>query len=157
MQELLFKKVKTIVFTSATLSTNGNFDYVRSRLGIPENALEGISPSHFAFDRQTLMYIPKDMPNPNSPDFALKAAERVFDILNISSGRALILFTSYNNLNLVHQLLDGKIPYTLYRQGDAPKSLLLEKFRRDTHSVLLARLFLAGSGCPWRGPQLSHH
>jgi len=145
MQELLYKNVKTLVFTSATLSTNGNFDYIRSRLGLTHDTLEGIYPSHFEFKEQTLMYIPKDMPIPNDPSFAPKVAERVMEILKISSGRALILFTSYNNLNLVHGEIEGRIPYTVLKQGDAPRSVLLEEFRQDTSSVLLA------TGSFWQG------
>jgi ATP-dependent DNA helicase DinG len=91
------------------------------------------------------MYIPKDIPTPNDPSFAPKVAERVVEILKISSGRALILFTSYNNLNLVHNELEGKIPYTILKQGDAPRSVLLEEFRQDTSSVLLA------TGSFWQG------
>ena len=56
-----------------------------------------------------------------------------------------MLFTSYRNLNLVHQILEGSTPYTIHRQGDAPRSVLLEEFRRDTHSVLLA------TGSFWQG------
>ena len=145
MQELLYKNVKTLVFTSATLSTNGNFDYIRSRLGLSHDTLEGICPSHFDFKEQTLMYIPKDMPNPNDPSFAPKVAERVMEMLKISSGRALILFTSYNNLNLVHSEIEGRIPYTVLKQGDAPRSVLLEEFSQDTSSVLLA------TGSFWQG------
>ena len=145
MQEFLYENVKTLIFTSATLSTNGNFDYIRSRLGLSSNLLEGIHPSHFNFKEQTLMYIPKDMPEPNEPEFAVKVAQRIIDILKITSGRALILFTSYHNLNLVHQIMNRKIPYPVYRQGDAPRSLLLEEFRQNKHSVLLA------TGSFWQG------
>jgi len=145
MREFLYERVRSLIFTSATLSTNGSFDYIKSRLGIPEDALEGIFPSHFDFERQALMYIPRDMPAPKASDFGIKAAERVMEILKISSGRALVLFTSYYNLNIVHQQLDGKIPFTVYRQGDAPRTVLLEKFRQDTHSVLLA------TGSFWQG------
>lgn len=138
MKELLYQKVKTIVFTSATLSTNANFEYIRSRLGLSEPVLEGIYPSHFDFAKQSLLYIPEDLPVPGDTDFGKKVAERILDILKITSGRALVLFTSYHNLNLVYQFIDGKIPYTIYRQGAAPRSILLEEFRRDTHSILLA-------------------
>ncbi|MFC1867098.1 ATP-dependent DNA helicase [Thermodesulfobacteriota bacterium] len=145
MQEHLYAKPKTIVFTSATLSTNGSFDYIGSRLGIPENGLEGIYPSHFDFQEQAMIYIPKDLPSPNARDFGIKIAMRVVEILKITSGRALLLFTSYFNLNIVHQQINGKIPYTVYKQGDAPRSILLERFKQDTHSVLLA------TGSFWQG------
>ena len=145
MRELLYTKVKTIIFTSATLSTNGKFDYIRSRLGISEDALEAIYPSHFDFKRQALMYIPRDMPLPNSGDFGHMVAKRVIEILRITEGRALLLFTSYLNMNIVHSKINGKIAYRIYKQGDAPRSILLEKFRKDTHSVLLA------TGSFWQG------
>ena len=145
MTELLYEKTRTVVFTSATLSTNGTFDYIRSRLGLRENALEGIYPSHFDFKGQSLMYIPRDLPGPGSPDFAPEAANRILDILKRTKGRALVLFTSYYNLNLVFRQLQGNLPYTILRQGDAPRSLLLEEFRLDTHSILLA------TGSFWQG------
>ena len=111
---------------------------VRGRLGLPAYSIEGDYPSHFDFENQTMMYIPKDLPKPNSPEFAPKVAERTADILKRTGGRALVLFTSYHNLNLVFKILEGRIPYTLYRQGDAPRSVLLEEFKRDINSVLLA-------------------
>ncbi len=146
MRELLYDNVKTIIFTSATLSTNGNFDYIRACLGIPENAFEGIYPSHFDFKTQTIMYVPTDLPPPNYKGFAVEATKRIIEILEITSGRALILFTSYSNLNIVYDLLiSGNLPYTIFRQGDAPRSILLQRFRQDTHSVLLA------TGSFWQG------
>jgi ATP-dependent DNA helicase DinG len=138
MNETLYQKLQTVVFTSATLSTNKNFNYIRSRLGLPDATLEGIYPSHFDFENQTLMYLPRDLPNPNASDFASKVAIRITEILKKTDGRALVLFTSHHNLNLVFQILEGNIPYTMFRQGDAPRSILLDEFRRDIHSVLLA-------------------
>lgn len=145
MEEMLYENVKRLVFTSATLSTNGNFAYFRSRLGLSDPVIEGIFPSHFDFEKQTVMYVPKDLALPNDPRFGKQIAERIAEILKITSGRALVLFTSYHNLNLVHGLLAGKIPYKIYKQGDAPKSVILESFRQDTHSVLLA------TGSFWQG------
>lgn len=145
MREFLYEKVKSLVFTSATLSTGGNFDYFRSRLGIGEDALEGIYPSHFRFKEQALLYVPRDLPLPQDPLFGQRLAQRIEEILRISSGRALVLFTSYHNLNTVYSFLEGRIPYTLFKQGEAPRSVLLEAFKRDTHSVLLA------TGSFWQG------
>jgi len=145
MREDLYGGINTIIFTSATLSTNGTFDYIRSRLGIPEDALEGIYPSHFDFTEQSLFYIPLDLPGPNAADFAAMASARIREMLEISSGRALVLFTGYSNMNTVYNRIKGALPYSVLRQGDAPKSALLEEFRRDTHSVLLA------TGSFWQG------
>jgi ATP-dependent DNA helicase DinG len=145
LKEYLYLERRSTIFTSATLSTSGDFSYYRSRIGLSEDVLEKVFASHFFFQEQTLMYIPKDLPPPGHPDFGFRAAERILDILKITSGRALVLFTSYHNLNLVHQLLENEIPYTIFKQGAAPRSLLLEEFKRDTHSVLLA------TGSFWQG------
>jgi len=145
MRESLYDKVKTLVFTSATLSTGGHFDYFRSRLGLGEDVLEGIYPSHFRFKEQALLYVPRDLPLPQDPLFGQRLAQRIEEILRISSGRALVLFTSYHNLNAVHSFLEGRMPYTLFKQGEAPRSVLLEAFKKDTHSVLLA------TGSFWQG------
>jgi len=138
LNELLYKKVQAVIFTSATISTNGNFDYIRSRLGLHDKALESIYPSHFDFGQQTLMYIPGDLPIPSDPNFGPQVAGRIMDILKITGGRALVLFTSYHNLNIAYQILRDKIPYPIHRQGDAPRTVLLDEFRNDIHSVLLA-------------------
>jgi len=106
LEEYLYLEGRSTVFTSATLSTNGDFSYYRSRMGLSEDVLEKVYTSHFFFQEQTLMYIPKDLPLPSHPDFGLGAAKRILDILKITSGRALVLFTSYHNLNLVHQFLE---------------------------------------------------
>jgi ATP-dependent DNA helicase DinG len=145
MKDLLYEKAGALVFTSATLSTHGHFEYFRSRMGLLEGILEGVYPSHFDFEHNALFYVPTDLPPPTDPLFTTKVSQRVLEILEITAGRALVLFTSHHNLNVVHRLLQGRIPYTLFKQGDAPKSVLLEKFRTDTHSVLLA------TGSFWQG------
>jgi ATP-dependent DNA helicase DinG len=145
LKELLYDRTKTVILTSATLSTNNNFDYIRERLGLPEHTLNGIYPSHFAFEKQTLMYIPDDLPAPGVPEFGEELANRICEILKRTAGRALVLFTSYHNLNLVYNTIKDSVPFSVYRQGDAPRSLLLEAFKRNTHSVLLA------TGSFWQG------
>lgn len=141
----LYQKCPRVVLTSATLTAGGNFDYVGARLGLPGNALKGIFPSHFDFKRQALLYVPTDLPTPNHPRFSEAAAERILQILQLSEGRALVLFTSYQNLFSVHRHLQNKLPFTLLKQGDTPRSTLLETFREDVHSVLLA------TGSFWQG------
>lgn len=145
LQDHLYGKLETLVLTSATLSTNGDFRYIRSRLGLQNELLEGVYESHFNFESQTLMYVPTDLPLPAEPDFADYAAGRIEELLRLSKGRAMVLFTSYHNLNRVYQRLAENFPYTLFRQGEAPRSSLLERFTRDVHSVLLA------TGSFWQG------
>jgi ATP-dependent DNA helicase DinG len=145
LKERLYGKVKCLLFTSATLSTNGHFKYIQSRLGLPQETIQGIFPSHFHFETQTLLYIPKDLPLPTDPDFIPKITNRMVELFKITTGRALVLFTSYHNLNAVHRLIEAHIPYRVFRQGDAPKTVLLDAFKDDTHSILLA------TGSFWQG------
>lgn len=138
-QELLYQKVKTAVFTSATLSTDGGFDYIRGRMGLADRVREGRFPSHFDYEHQSLLYIPRDLPGPQDNRFPEKAAQRISEILVHTQGRALVLFTSYHNLHVAWDILASReFEFQLLRQGDAPRSVLLEKFRKDIHSVLLA-------------------
>jgi len=145
MKDVLYSAVQAILFTSATLTAKGTFDYIRSRLGLPETTLQAVCPPHFDFKSQTLLYIPKGLPDPNSPGFGQDAAGEIARILERTRGRALVLFTSHHNLNTVYDLLKEKLPYKVLRQGDAPRSILLDRFKRDIHSVLLA------TGAFWQG------
>jgi ATP-dependent DNA helicase DinG len=145
MKALLYGKVKTVALTSATLSTHGNFDYIRSRLGLHDDLFEGLLPSHFDFKTQSLLYVPKDLPPPNQPQFASSIANRILKLLERTEGRALVLFTSYHNLNMVYVMLKDKLPFKVLRQGDAPRSILLDEFKEDIHSVLMA------TGSFWQG------
>jgi len=145
MNRHLYEKVHSVVLTSATLSTNNRFDYIRSRLGLPEETLEGLYASHFDFGTQTLLYLPKNLPVPGEPRFPVEAAEEIMRILTKSKGRALVLFTSYFNLHRVYEAMAGQLPYRIFKQGDAPRTVLLEKFKRDIQSVLLA------TGSFWQG------
>ncbi|MFC1839283.1 ATP-dependent DNA helicase [Thermodesulfobacteriota bacterium] len=145
MREQLYSRVNSIIFTSATLSTNGNFDYMKARLGIEDDALNSICPSHYNFKEQVVLYIPEDLPLPGADDFTIRIKDRIIEMLKITSGRALVLFTSYYNLNTVYNQLRGELAYRVFRQGEAPRSVLLEKFRKNINSVLLA------TGSFWQG------
>ena len=134
----LFDKLGTAVFTSATLSTEGHFSFFKSRAGIDRECLEEVLPTCFDFQNQALLFLPDNLPDPRDESFADRAAEVVRRLIEASSGRAMVLFTSYRNMTRVQELLKGKIPYRLMTQGERPKNALLEEFRNDIHSVLLA-------------------
>lgn len=140
LKSRLYEKVPSIVFTSATLSSGGNFDYFRSRLGLEGEPEPGqtILDSPFDYSRQTILYIPKGIPEPNSPRFTEALAPVVEDVLQRTHGRAFVLFTSYRNMEAVHRLLDGRVPFPLLIQGSKPKSRLLNEFREKPGSVLFA-------------------
>lgn len=137
VRELLIDRMRTTVLTSATLTVDGAFGYIRDRLGI-RSASEIRLPSEFDFERQTVLYLPTRMPDPRSPDFAGAAGRQVIEILTRTKGRAFVLFTSYATLRAVQAMAEMALDYPILVQGSIPRSLLLKRFRETPHSVLLA-------------------
>jgi ATP-dependent DNA helicase DinG len=137
VRDVLFERMSTTILTSATLTVDGSFEYVRGRLGI--HAAETIRlPSEFDFARQAILYLPPRMPDPRSDNFALAAGREVVDILKTTQGRAFVLFTSYAAMRSVQAIAELTLRYPIFAQGSAPRSQLLQKFRETPHAVLFA-------------------
>lgn len=136
----LYEKIESGVFTSATLSTAGNFDYFKARVGlsIGPAPTEVILDSPFDYSSQTLLYIPQSIPEPSSEQFVAVMAKNVEEILKASRGRAFVLFTSYRNMDAVYDLLRGKLPFPMLIQGSRPRTALLDDFRKTEGAVLFA-------------------
>ena len=137
VREKLLSQVETAIFTSATLTTSGSFEFFRSRLGL-ESAMEARLASPFSYATQALLYLPADLPDPQAADFVERAAERIETLLAMSRGRAFLLFTSHRQLQRVLERLRPRIAHPILVQGEAPKHLLIEKFRQQVGSVLFA-------------------
>jgi ATP-dependent DNA helicase DinG len=137
VQEQIFERMRATVLTSATMAIAGSFSYLRSRLGIAD-AHELRVPSEFDFARQSLLYLPRRMPQPKSLEFADAVAAEVQGILGRTAGRAFVLFTSYAMMHAVYESIMGSVPYPLFVQGTAPRSVLLSQFRATPSAVLLA-------------------
>jgi len=153
LRECLWSKLECAVLTSATLAVGGGFEYIRQRLGL-EHARESVLPSHFDYESQALLYVPPDLPDPRTPQFTARAAERIRRLLEITRGRAFVLFTSYAQMNDIYQRLLGEVEFPILRQGDAPKSALLEEFRSTPNAVLFATSSF-WQGVDVQGEQLS--
>ena len=153
LSEALWSQLETAVLTSATLAVGGGFDYIRSRLGV-EHARDLVLASHFDYQSQALFYVPPDLPDPRTPQFAAKAAERIRRLLEITRGRAFVLFTSYAQMRDIYQRLLGETEFPLLLQGDAPKTALLEEFRATPNCVLFATSSF-WQGVDVQGEQLS--
>ncbi len=137
LKELLFDELRAAVLTSATLAVDGGFAYVKDRLGIvPSDELLLASP--FRYEEQALLYVPHGMPEPIAPEFVDRAADEVVRLVELSRGRAFVLFTSYANMNAVAERIAGRVAYPILIQGEAPKAQLLDTFRATPHAVLLA-------------------
>lgn len=144
LRECLWSQMETAVLTSATLAVGGGFDYIRQRLGL-DHARELIVPSHFDYQSQVIFYVPPDLPDPRTPQFVTQASDRVNRLLEITRGRAFVLFTSYAQMNEIYDRLLGVLDFPILKQGDAPKSALLEEFRITPHAVLF------GTSSFWQG------
>jgi ATP-dependent DNA helicase DinG len=138
LREHLFSRLNAAVLTSATLTVGGSFDYLRSRLGVPQEAVELRVPSPFDYADQGLLYLPARFPDPNSADFLEAAIEAAVELVTLSRGRAFILCTSYKNMLAAARALAERVPFPVLVQGEEPKGLLLERFRKCGDAVLVA-------------------
>jgi ATP-dependent DNA helicase DinG len=153
LKSCLFDQLECAVLTSATLAVGGGFEYIRSRLGL-EHAREVVLPSHFDYENQAVLYVPPDLPDPRTPQFTGRAADRIRRLLEVTRGRAFCLFTSYAQMNEIYQRLLGELEFPMLLQGDAPKSALLEEFRVTPNAVLFATSSF-WQGVDVQGEQLS--
>jgi len=135
------------VLTSATIPVG-----LPQRLGIQLADDEIVRvPSPFDYERKSLLYIADDLPAPNEPHRAARLQERIRDLIRMSQGSALVLFTSWTVLRETAIALDGTLgdQITLYMQDDMPKKALLDAFRGNTTSCLFAtRGFFQGVDVP---------
>ncbi len=140
----------SLIFTSATLATGGDFSFFKRRMGfggvtdskgkqkpdieVDEILLEAV----FDYQEQCVLYVPRKLPAPRDPDFCKNVALIVDYLVNITEGRAFVLFTSYRNMNDVHQRLVDELDYPVFKQGEASKRELLESFRNTENAILFA-------------------
>jgi ATP-dependent DNA helicase DinG len=149
----LFDMYSSVILTSATLTVSGGFEHIRRRLGLTTTR-ELVVPSHFDYEKQALLYLPPNMPDPREPDFPEKAAERIRRVLEITKGRAFCLFTSYAQMRNTYERLLTELPYPLLLHGTAPRHVLLQQFR-DTPNAVLFGTSSFWQGVDVQGEQLS--
>jgi ATP-dependent DNA helicase DinG len=142
-------QARSWVFTSATLSVNGDFSHYVNELGL-EQAQTASWASPFDFGRQGLLYVPQQMPEPNTPDYTRAVVEAALPALAASRGRAFLLFTSLRALREARELLAEAFrqrgwDYPLLVQGEGSRSELLQRFRDLGNAVLI------GSQSFWEG------
>lgn len=153
LDDKLFLKVDTVVLTSATLSSAGNFSFIRERLGL-DSAEELMAESIFDYENQTCLYLPAGMPDPRSAEWSAAAAAEVIKIVNATEGRAFVLSTSLAGMQSLYDQVMPELDYPCLIQGSAAKGRLLERFRRTPNSVLFATSSF-WQGVDVRGEQLS--
>lgn len=124
------------VLTSATLATGGSFDYLRERLGLP-SAREAIVGSPFDYRRQALLYVAAHLDPPSeSPAYQEAVIREIRQILEMTRGRAFVLFTSYRALARAYDAIAPEITFPCLRQGEASNAHLIEEFRSTPNACL---------------------
>ncbi|MBN1647860.1 MAG: helicase c2 [Spirochaetales bacterium] len=145
MREAVFSQYESIVCTSATLMVNRSFEFWLKRIGLfgfSEREIGEYSfPSPFPYKTNAMLCIPADSPDPTSAAYADSLKKQLAELLLLTEGRALVLFTSYSMLEETHAALHDVLDergIRIFRQGDDDRSRLLDKFKNDTSSVLFA-------------------
>ena len=152
LAEKLFDHMDSVVLTSATLSTQSNFDFIRHRTGLPEESEELLVGSPFDYQKAALLLIPDDMPDPNQDGY-LDAITRVLGSLGKSlDGYTMALFTSYSALRAIAQRLRTRLIAdgieVLAQSVDGSPQQLISRFVANPASVLL------GTSSFWEGVDL---
>ena len=143
-KKYLTKKQQTFIFTSATLAVNNHFEHFAQTLGIETyNEQHLLSP--FDFKQQALLYLPRNLPNPNAATYTENLLQAALPLIEANKGRTFFLFTSYRALEFAAQWLAKKINFPLLIQGEAAKSVLINNFCNLGNAVLL------GTSSFWEG------
>ena len=155
LQEKLFDKVETVVMTSATLSSNGKFDFIKDRLGLDTEKTDALlAPSPFDYTKQAIVYLPKAMPDPRAPEYATAAAAEIVKLINVTRGHAFVLCTSNSAMNALYELVSLRVDFPCFVQGSMSKAGILDRFRNTKNAVLFATSSF-WQGVDVRGEQLS--
>lgn len=145
LRKNVFEPFGTVVMTSATLTSQKKFDFIKERLGLQQGLDSGlvelVLPPVFDYRNQAILAIPTDLPYPDHNSFPDALGRFLLRVLESSQGKALILFTSYALLKRTYQCLAqplNSLGIAALKQGDAPRYQLTHHFRRDKTSVLFA-------------------
>ena len=153
LREDLFKRVETTIITSATLATDGSFEFIKQRLGLDQPEVEpetAMLPSPFDYAEQAVLAVPTDLPAPNvdGEGHRRAIASLVHDLAAASDGGLFALFTSHGEVRAVAELLraaGAASRWPLLVHGDETRDALLRRFRESGRAILL------GTSSFWEG------
>ncbi len=147
--EKLWSRPCSFILSSATLRISENFTYMQERLGL-NDAQTVFHPSPFDYSSQAMIYAPRHIPAPNEPNYEAILFGEMEALIRASSGRAFVLFTSHQMLRRIAPRLADNLPWPVLVQDESgSKDLILQQFRKDTHSILCGtRSFWEGVDVP---------
>lgn len=154
LARFLYEDVGAVIFTSATLTSSTgrqerSFDYVARRFGLDPKATATVSvESPFDFPSQAAFYVPSHLPEPNAPDFTLQFSREVLRLIRLMGGRAFVLCTSLRHLDEVHALVSPHVEVPVFKQGEAPRTVLLEQFKEKPSVLFASHSFWEGVDVP---------
>ncbi len=127
---------RTWIFTSATLTVKNNFQLFSESMGL-EKALFLQLKSPFDYQTQSLLYVPRGLPDPHDQNYTDALVEAALPVINITQGKTFLLFTSYRAMEYAAEKLRDQIPYPILVQGSMPKKELVNQFKTFGNAVLL--------------------
>lgn len=152
LEQGLFSRKDCVILTSATLTTEGNFEYIKERLGLKKPG-ELLIPSPFDYLSSTLVYLPQDVPPPDAAGYQQAVERALFELCRAAEGRTLALFTSHTALRLAHNALQGVLEredILVLGQGvDGNPRQILAAFRNNPRAIIL------GTSSFWEGVDIS--
>ena len=152
LEEGLFSRDGSLVLTSATLTSQESFEYMRQRVGFTEGE-ELLLGSPFDYTRAVMLVIPSDMPEPSNHNYINILSQALVSLGKALQGRTLVLFTSHSSLRATQQAVLGPLEadgIKVLAQGvDGPPAQLVQQFGRNPKTVLL------GTSSFWEGVDLS--
>jgi ATP-dependent DNA helicase DinG len=150
----LFAQIPSVILTSATLATGQGFSFLRSRLGLEGDDVdvdELVVASPFDYPNRALIYLPRDLPDPSDPMWIGAVERRIAELIDASGGGAFVLSTSKRVMLELHSRFVRETERLVLVQGQAPKGVLLDRFRAAKNAVLFATMSF------WEGVDVPGH
>ena len=138
LRERLHERVPCLVFTSATLTTCGDYKFLKQRLGIDREVSEEVVQSPFRYEEQAILYAPSHLPDPRASDYREAAVHEIRELVRMTDGGAFVLCTSLRMMRFFAKEVGPALEQEWFMQGDAPKQTLLDRFRDQQNAVLFA-------------------
>lgn len=148
LDEVLYANLDHLIFTSATIAINDDFDYFKKSIGLTEQTYEKAIHSPFDYDKQMKVYIPTDIPLPSDKNFLDEIRDFLVGIIKMSKGNTFILFTSYSTLNYTYYLIRDELEnlgFDFFIQGMAPRNQLINMYKASNMPILF------GTDSFWEG------
>ncbi len=149
IREQVVEALDTVIFTSATLTVQNNFNYFRHNLGLTDERVDDLLVgSPFDYQKQALVTVVKDTTDPNHSSYVEEVQDHLLQILQIMKGRTLVLFTSYRMLNVFYTALQNPLEkegIRLYKQGEGSRQQIINNFKEEEKGVIF------GTSSFWEG------